>query len=322
VEWKQLVSDATGNDVRFDAAQRVGSSLLVPRLNGLIDCIENGRVASGGYPINFGNFDDAVKFAGLGYDWVLVDSEHVRYDAQALEITLQFLVDRTTLASGRRPPTPLVRIPPNARERNQWIIKQVLDMGAFGVVVPAVETVGDARAAVAAMRYPRPADAPVPEVVGERGINPARAARYWGLSTKEYYDVADLWPLDPFGELMFVPLIETATGVENLSEILEQVQGISAVLTGAGDLSATLGHFGESGHPAVESAFERIASVCARFHVPCGIVQPAAPSGDVSATADLVQKRVQQGYQMILSSPSYVDPVLLARRQLAQRGGM
>src|SRR5688572_14984196 len=120
---------------------------------------------------------------------------------------------------------------------------------------------------------------------------------------------------------MFIALIETAKGVDNLAEILEQVRGISAVLTGAGDLSATLGHFGESGHPAVENAFERIASVCARFHVPCGIVQGAAASGDVSATAELVQKRIQQGYQIILSTPAYVDPVLLAQRQLVQRRG-
>lgn len=291
----------------------------MPRLNGLIDCLENGRVALGGYPINFGNFDDAVKFAAMEYDWVLVDSEHVRYDAQALEITLQFLVDRRTLEAGRRAPTPLVRIPANARERNQWIIKQVLDMGAYGVIVPTVETIEDARAAIVAMRYPRPPAALAADVVGQRGMNPARAARYWGLTPKEYYDAAELWPLDPKGELMFVPLIETAAGVENLPEILEHVKGIGAVLTGAGDLSATLGHFGEAGHPDVESAFERIASVCARFNVPCGIVQTAAPSSDPASTARLVERRLEQGYRMILSTPSYADPVLLAGRRLAKQ---
>lgn len=289
------------------------------RLNRIIERLETGTVALGGYPVNFGNFDDASRFAAVGYDWVLVDSEHVRYDAQALEITLQFLIDRQQLKKGGRPPTPLVRIPANARERNQWIIKQVLDMGAYGVVVPSVETIEDAEAAVIAMRYPRPSGAPSPEILGQRGMNPVRAARYWGLTNAEYYKAADLWPLDPNGELMFVPLIESATGVENLAAILKHVRGIGAVLTGAGDLSATLGHYGEAGHPDVEAAFEKIADVCGRLGVACGIVESAVPNSDADATAAIVEKRLRQGYRLILSTPLYSDPVLTAGRQLAER---
>ena len=49
----------------------------------------------------------------------------------------------------------MVRIPPNARERNQWVIKQALDTGVYGLVLPHLSTVEDAQAAVAAARYPQ-----------------------------------------------------------------------------------------------------------------------------------------------------------------------
>lgn len=289
---------------------------MSPRLNRIIERLERGEVAFGGYPVSCGNFEDAMKLAALDYDWVMVDTEHVRYDAEALAVTLQFLLDRGKLACGVAPPTPLVRIPANARERNQWIIKQVLDMGAFGVVVPTVETADDARAAVVATRYPRPAGSPAPEIIGERGVNPARAARYWGLGPAEYYRRADLWPLDPDGEVLLVALIETAAGVKNLADILRGAPGIGAVLTGAGDLSATLGRFPDGHHPEVEEAFERVAAVCREYEVPCGIAQ-YAPSGDAAAATAIVERRIAQGYRMILSVPSYADSILAAGRARA-----
>lgn len=287
------------------------------RLNRIIERLERGEVALGGYPITCGNYEDAMKLAALDYDWVMIDSEHVRYDAEALAVTLQFLLDRRTLASGGRPPTPVVRIPANARERNQWIVKQVLDMGASGVVVPSVETVEEARAAVVAMRYPRPAGAPAPDVVGERGMNPARAARYWGLTPADYYRAADLWPLDPDGEVLFIALIESARGVKNLPEILREVRGVGAVLTGAGDLSATLGRFPDSAHADVEEAFERIASACREAGTPCGIVQQAPPGETAKATA-ILERRIAQGYRIVLSVPTYSDPILAAGRLLTE----
>ena len=78
--------------------------------------------------------------------------------------------------------TPFVRIPPNGGEKNQWIAKQVLDIGVYGVVWPHVSTVEDARNAVPACRYPRPREAPLLRAAGQRGDAPTAAARYWGLT--------------------------------------------------------------------------------------------------------------------------------------------
>ena len=62
---------------------------------------------------------------------------------------------------------------------------------------------------------------------------------------EEYTGVADVWPLNPDGELFLMPLVESLEGVRNLAEILANVKGISAIQFGAGDLSAELGYPGQ-----------------------------------------------------------------------------
>ena len=114
--------------------------------------------------------------------------------------------------------TPLVRIPPNGGEMNQWIAKQVLDSGVYGIVWPHVSTVEEARNAVAACRYPRPKDAPRYEPAGQRGDAPTAAARYWGLTQQEYYARADVWPLAPDGEILVAIMCEEARAIEEPAE--------------------------------------------------------------------------------------------------------
>src|SRR6201993_4508810 len=77
---------------------------------------------------------------------------------------------------------PMVRIPPNARERNQWVIKQALDTGVYGLVLPHLSTVEDAQAAVAAARYPQVPGVQDFAAAGERGWGNRIASRYWGLT--------------------------------------------------------------------------------------------------------------------------------------------
>jgi len=121
---------------------------------------------------------------------------------------------------------PLVRIPPNSRERNQWIIKQALDTGVYGLVLPHLNTVDEAQAAVVAARYPQVSGAADFEPVEQRGWWQRIAPRYWGLTAQEYYDAADLWPLDPNGNILLMGIIEEPEGVSNLRDILRQVRGI------------------------------------------------------------------------------------------------
>ena len=93
--------------------------------------------------------------------------------------------------------TPMARIPPNGGEQAQWQAKQVLDLGAYGIIWPHISTVAQAYNAVAACRYPRLKTAPRYEPAGIRGDGPTTATRYWGLTQQEYYKKAGVWPLDP-----------------------------------------------------------------------------------------------------------------------------
>ena len=160
----------------------------IPRLNGVIRALEQGKAAF----VGFSSVDNetATAMAASNLDGVAFEMEHAPMSAPALRDALQSMLDRRQIAeSGSLAPkvTPMVRIPPNGGEMNQWIAKQVLDIGVYGIIFPHISTVEEARNAVSACRYPRLPSAPRYNPPGIRGDAPARAARYWGLSQPEYY---------------------------------------------------------------------------------------------------------------------------------------
>src|SRR6185312_16666377 len=159
----------------------------IPRLNGVIKAFESGKPAF--IPFSPAEIGAAQTIGGAPYDGVVFEMEHGPYDIKALRDCMQYMLSRRQIAtSGSIAPavTPFVRIPPNGGESSQWIAKQVLDSGAYGIVWPHVSTVEDALNAVVSCRYPRPKDAPNYEPEGVRGDAPTVAARYWGLGQQEY----------------------------------------------------------------------------------------------------------------------------------------
>jgi 4-hydroxy-2-oxoheptanedioate aldolase len=175
------------------------------RLNGAIKALEQGKPAF----VTFAppEISAAQAIGAQPYDGAVFEMEHNPYDIRLLRDCMQYMLDRAQIVkSGSVAPavTPMVRIPPNGGEMSQWVAKQVLDIGVYGVVWPHVSTVEDARNAVAACRYPRPRSAPYYEPAGQRGDAPRHAARYWGISQQEYYKRADVWPLNPDGEILVV----------------------------------------------------------------------------------------------------------------------
>src|SRR5215207_7215815 len=190
----------------------------LPRLNPAIRALESGKPAFVTFsPAEIGA---AQSIGAAAYDGVVFEMEHNPYDIRTLRDCMQYMLDRAQiLKSGSLAPAvaPFVRIPPNGGELNQFIAKQVLDSGAYGIVWPHVSTVEEARNAVVACRYPRPPSAPIFEPAGQRGDAPAAAARYWGLSQQEYYKKADVWPLAPDGEIIVAIMCEEVRAVKNLS---------------------------------------------------------------------------------------------------------
>src|SRR5215813_6822252 len=216
----------------------------LPRLNNVIRAWEEGKPAFTSFAQ--AEVETAVALSTSKFDGVVYEMEHNFWDARALRDSMQYMLNRRVLVQGGTlapTVTPMVRIPPNGGEHNQWLAKQ-------------------ARNAVAACRYPRLPTAPLYEPAGIRGDGPTTAVRYWGLTQQEYYGKADVWPLAPHGEILVMLMIEDTLGIANLSDILKQVPGIGLVLIGEGDLSQELGFPRQYEHPQVLDAMAHIVKTC------------------------------------------------------------
>jgi len=283
----------------------------IPRLNGVIRALEQGKTAFVGFaPVDI---ETATALAGSPYDGIAFEMEHAPLSPTGLRDALQYMLDRQQiLQGGTLAPrvTPLVRIPPNGGEMNQWLAKQVLDIGVFGIIFPHVSTVEEARNAVSACRYPRLPGAPLYDPPGIRGDAPMRAARYWGLSQQQYYARADVWPLAPRGEILVIIQCEDVRAIENLPRILKEVPGIGVVLIGEGDLSQELGHPRDYEHPVVADAINRILGICREHNVPCGHPHPDARN---------IERLIASGYRFLMPSAPRSFAVLEQGLKLAGR---
>jgi 4-hydroxy-2-oxoheptanedioate aldolase len=283
----------------------------VPRLNSVIRALENGEIPVCAFAPP--TVDNAVALAVAPYDAIIFEAEHNAYDIRDLRDCLQYMlnrrqiVDRGTLAPAV---TPMIRIPPNGSDMNQWCAKQVLDIGAYGVIWPHISTAEEAYNAVAACRYPRPKSSPAYEPAGLRGDGPTTAARYWGLTQQEYYTKADVWPLNPLGEILVVIMCEDVQAIDNLPEILREVPGVGVVLIGEGDLSQNLGHPRQYEHPSVVEAMTAIRRICAEHHVACG-----HPHVDEKNA----QRAIDDGYRFLVAAPTRAFPGLEACRKLTRK---
>jgi 4-hydroxy-2-oxoheptanedioate aldolase len=283
----------------------------LPRLNAVIAALESGGTAFTTF--THADRETAIAMSTAKYDGVVFEMEHNPWDIAALRDGLQYLLNRGQIArSGSIAPavTPMVRIPPNGSEKSQVYAKQALDLGAYGLVWPHISTVDEAYNAVAACRYPRLKDKPRYEPAGIRGDGPTAAMRYWGVTQEQYYERADVWPLDPNGEIFVILMMEDTRGIENLSDILTQVPGIGAILIGEGDLSQELGHPRDYEHPVVVEWMQRIVSTCKAHNVPVG-----HPHVDTKN----VERIVAEGYRFLMAAPVRSYAALDAGRKLAGR---
>jgi len=190
------------------------------------------EVCLGGW-IQIGHPAVAEIFARAGFAWVAVDCEHSDMDLAQAAAALRGLHGRGAV--------PFVRV----RENQLLAIRQALDIGAQGVIVPLVHTAEDARAAVRAAKYP-------PQ--GERGFAFVRANNH-GADFDAYVAAAN-------EQVAVVVMIESRQGVENIEAILK-VEGVDGVFVGPYDLSGSYGVPGQLEHPAVVAAQEKVLAVCA-----------------------------------------------------------
>ena len=219
--------------------------------------------------------------------WRYISMEHSPYDIKEV---VQILRDLKPAGAVRPKLTPIIRMPPEGDDNYKWMVKQVLDQGVMGVILSHVTTKREALAFVRSMRYPPQRGATHPQPEGIRGWGPTGAVPYWGLDNRSYtLERADLWPLNPDGELLAIVMIETREGVKNINDILS-TPGFGAVLVGPSDLSMDLGVGPNPAAPEVEAATEVVARTCVARRMLCGTFQ----SPDA-------QKRVAQGFRLFVS---------------------
>jgi 4-hydroxy-2-oxoheptanedioate aldolase len=257
------------------------------------------------YGLNTGDLSlvNARETARAPVDYVYVDMEHNPLDLPALHLFLMGMSDRAmVLKKGNLQPNVALfaRFPPEA-DQSQWVVKQALDIGLHGVIFNGVDRGDQALIAVKSMRYPQLKGSKYYEPNGVRGSGPANATWIWGVAGAEYDRRADLWPLNPEGDLLAILMIESAEGLENVDAIAS-TPGVGALFVGAGsDLTRALGV--RPGSPEVEAGFQRVLKACKAHRIGCAIT--ANSGSDVAA-------RVKEGWNIIRSTV----PAIAAGRAL------
>ena len=175
---------------------------------------------------------DALK--GLGFEWFVIDTEHAQVNPETLGAMVAML--------GPAGPTPLVRV----GDVDQYLVKQALDSGAHGILVPLVSTAGQAKAAVSFAKYPP---------VGVRGIAAAAASRY-GMDLATYLRTAN-------DETFVGVQIETREALDHLEEIAG-TPGVDLLFVGPQDLTLNLGLLDDRKNPKVRDAMRTVIAACER----------------------------------------------------------
>jgi 2-dehydro-3-deoxyglucarate aldolase/4-hydroxy-2-oxoheptanedioate aldolase len=196
----------------------------------------------------------------IGFDYVVLDMEHVAIDVpQALGL-LQALEATGTPVLARLPWNDLV------------MIKKILDAGAQSILLPFVQNADEAKRAASYAHYP-------PR--GVRGVAGVHRASRWG-NVRNYLKEAD-------NEVMVSVQLETMGAVEKIAEIAA-VDGIDGLFIGPADLAASMGLLGDMNNARVQEALERGAKFCNGIGKPIGIV---------AGTPEMAKRYVAYGFDHV-----------------------
>jgi len=219
----------------------------MPTVNRAVEQLKRGQ------PIYYGgagelSYEKGVDASGRWEDYLIVEMEHGLFDLPSLKAFMAGLVDGGPAPTGHLTPCIIVTLPTNGTSEavmraNAWMVKQLLALGVHGLLLCHAETPDAVRAFVESARYPfqtRGVGAGLE--VGQRGSGgQGFAARTWGLPVQEYVQRADVWPLNPDGELMLGLKIENQRALANVDESLA-VPGIAFAEWGPGDMGMSFGY--------------------------------------------------------------------------------
>jgi 4-hydroxy-2-oxoheptanedioate aldolase len=284
----------------------IGRAQTKQRLNPVIDLLEHNRPVFGVYwPSNGGGrrgADVPARPAGdlardaLGYtatDFLFsgsmeggVDRGYAAYAEFARALVEAGDAGKSPFFGLRHPL--VVKTPKIATDSVKAVdnISRELNVGASGIMFVEVESADEVRQGLAAMRFKSRSGTRPDEVGG--------APAFWGMSEQQYRQKADLWPLNPDGELINWTIVESREGLAHVREIAA-VKGIGVLWPGAGTLRGVFSTTNAAGERVVdtvahENAIQQVLAACKEFKVPCGY----------PANANDIETRMKQGFSVFV----------------------
>ena len=251
------------------------------RTNQVKEKLKRGEPALGAW-LSLPSIPSARIMARLGFDWLVVDMEHSAQNPVLMADMVATIADAGTCA-------PIVRVPTNSVEWFKW----ALDAGAWGVVVPMVNSREEAQRVVEYTKYPP---------LGDRSIGGAFGPYGFGITNwPDYARTAN-------DEIIVIIQIESRQALQHLDEILS-VPGIDVAFVGPNDLHAQLGLTPSSEGAELEftEALEHIKAAARKYHLATGIF---SKNGEAAA------ERVRQGFQMISVTTDISSLIAAATRNL------
>lgn len=240
--------------------------------NKMLEAIENGRA-----PIGFFNYikdTTILDVAGtVGFDFAIIDSEHAVMDRETIEHMI--------LAAQVNDVVPLIRVP----DVIPYLLRNYMEMGAQGVLVPHITTGEECKEGQDALRYPPYGTASCCRSIHSDGYRPAN----W----MDYLD----WVQE---NVSYIPMIEDPQGVENLDEILSVLQpGRDMVMFGKADYGQALGTLNRDGsiNPAVNEAYIKTMEKCREYKIGFMACPQTSPGGQTAAD---VQKVIDEGCSAVV----------------------
>jgi 4-hydroxy-2-oxoheptanedioate aldolase len=249
------------------------------RVSKAVELLSQGQPIyyTGGHEGTGGGFEAGKKAAQTWADYIMYDMEHAPFDVTALSEFMRGLAAGGPTRSGHRTPSVVITLPFDGDSEatvraNAWMLKEVLATGIHGVMLCHAQSPAAVKAFVESVRLPT-SRLGVGEGLGEgkRGVHGVpTAAKIWGLSSKDYIEKADVWPLNPNGELILGLKIEDKYALEHVDASLS-VPGIAFAEWGPGDMALSLGiPEGSSQNPMpkqLEQARAKVLAACKKHKI-------------------------------------------------------
>ncbi len=269
VENKTDLQDPTG-----EAVKNTTSNYEPKRVNKCIELLEKGQPIY--YKGAYGGYEEGKALANTWADYIMYNMEHNPLDFHALKEFMRALVENGPTRSGHRTPTVIVSMPllgldgPTVRA-NGWMIEQALACGVHGIHLARARNPEAVIQYIRAARYPIHKQAVDTLGIGLRGYGSHNyAAWVWGISEEEYLKKADVWPLNPNGELMMGVKIEDPQALANADKTLK-VPGLAFAEHGPRDMGFSYGHLeGRADPPCppeVDAAGRKVLKLCKENHL-------------------------------------------------------